>query len=59
MVRHLGILAIHQGICIVMPRVIKGSSLTLGQNNHCVLETILGYSRVRIAELVIEGALEY
>jgi hypothetical protein len=42
-----------------MPRVIKGSSLMLGQNNHCVLETILGYSQVHIAELVIEGVLEH
>jgi crotonobetainyl-CoA:carnitine CoA-transferase CaiB-like acyl-CoA transferase len=40
------------------PAKIDRAAPTLGGDNHYVLETILGYSAERIAELVIEGALE-
>jgi crotonobetainyl-CoA:carnitine CoA-transferase CaiB-like acyl-CoA transferase len=40
------------------PAKIDCAAPTLGGDNHYVLETILGYSEERIAELVIEGALE-
>ena len=40
------------------PSKIDRAAPTLGGDNHYVLETILGYSAERIAELVIEGALE-
>ena len=43
---------------MVMLHVMKGSTLTGGQDNHWVLETMLGYSQERIARLVIEGVLE-
>jgi benzylsuccinate CoA-transferase BbsF subunit len=40
------------------PAKIDRVAPTLGGDSHYVLETILGYSAERIAELVIEGALE-
>jgi crotonobetainyl-CoA:carnitine CoA-transferase CaiB-like acyl-CoA transferase len=40
------------------PAKIDRAAPTLGGDNHYVLETILGYSAERIAELAIEGALE-
>jgi benzylsuccinate CoA-transferase BbsF subunit len=40
------------------PARVQGSAPTLGRDNQYVLETILGYSEERIAELVAEGVLE-
>jgi crotonobetainyl-CoA:carnitine CoA-transferase CaiB-like acyl-CoA transferase len=39
------------------PAVVDGPAPTLGRDNQWVLETILGYSEDRIAELVVAGAL--